>query len=104
MTRFRRLLVLVVVLSILNSFSSPAFACWICKKSPNGWGFCRDGYASGYTSCKDVVVDEFSGRTGCEFDERTICGISDGCPGCEPTVVISSLPCSWTDRAASALL
>jgi len=104
MTRIRMTGMIAMVLFLTSSFSLPAYACWMCKKSPNGWAFCRDGYSSGYTACKGVVVDGFSGETGCDFDEKLVCGISDGCPGCEPIVVISSKPCSWTDRTASALL
>lgn len=59
-----------------------------------------------FITCKEIVVDEFSGRTGCQINDWGTCGagLGDGCLGCEPEVIISSAPCSWTDRPASSLL
>ena len=107
MTRFRRLLLLAVMLLLTSSFSSPAEACWLCQFSPNHWGFCRTGYLRGHSGCTDYVADPWSGRTSCKIDdlEWGACGAGIGdCLGCEPTVIISNMPCSWTDRTASSLL
>jgi hypothetical protein len=62
----------LVVLCLLSIFVTGAFnsasACVNCKKSPNGWGFCRDSFWVGTTwnHCSESA-DSFSGKTSCSI-------------------------------------
>ena len=58
-----RLLVACVIAAILPV--ADAYACLICKKSPNGWGFCRYYSYAGGDWCEDYVADPFNGTTWC---------------------------------------
>lgn len=105
-----RLLALMAGLLIATSIPTDAFACWICKKSPNYYGFCRGGYSRGHGDCTEYVADPWTGRTDCLINDWATCGsgLADGCPGgccdCEPVEPASNRPCSWTDREARLLV
>lgn len=109
MKRFRLVLVALMALLVFESSSSVAVACWLCKYSPNGWGFCDTGAMRGHGDCTDKVVDSFSGRRGCEIIQWATCGrglAEGGCPADEPDCFINyqaSLPCTWTEMPAAAL-
>lgn len=106
----RRLLILGVILTF--TAGSSAFGCWVCRTSPNGWGFCRSGYNWGHTDCREEVRDAWTGQTKCviyswEWGQCGV-GIGDGepclgsdCPGLE---YASQRPCAWTDRPALSLV
>lgn len=75
--RKRILFVSAMVLTLSMALITPdVSACWYCRQSPNGWGFCRGGIDRGYEYCYEIVVDEFSGKTGC-VTEGTNCGVRD---------------------------
>lgn len=59
---------LVLCLLVLVLPALDADACPFCKKSPNGWGFCRYYNHVGYDWCEGYVADEFSGRTWCHVE------------------------------------
>ena len=111
MTTARRLLILGLILMFTGA--STAFGCWVCRTSPNGWGFCRTGYNWGHTGCEEQVADWWTGRTKCviQASEWGQCGVGTGdggepclgsdCPGLE---YASQRPCAWTDRAALSLV
>ncbi len=104
----------VAALVIASSIPTEAFACWVCKYSPNYWGFCRGGYSRGHGDCIDIVEDAWSGRTDCQINQWGTCGRNIGecapddegcCPGCEVYEAASAnQPCTWTDRSASTLV
>ena len=111
----RRSPVFAMLIGLLIALSVPteAFACWICKKSPNYWGFCRSGYSRGHGDCTEYVADPWTGRTDCQISEWGTCGplLGDGTcdpdeEGCEiqPEHRAANRPCSWTDLSATALV
>lgn len=102
-------LVAVIGLVVALTTSSPAVACWICKYSPNGWGFCRTGYLRGHGDCEEYVKDPFHGTTDCFIVDWGTCGQGYGGGNCaegtqcEPYEQ-ASMPCAWTDTDAIALV
>lgn len=109
MKTVRRLLILGLILMFTGAPTS--FGCWLCKRSPNGWGFCRTGYNWGHSDCSEYVADPWSGRTDCEISSQDWgnCGYGigeepctgSGCPGLE---YASQRPCVWTDRPTLSLI
>jgi hypothetical protein len=75
--RKRVLFASTIVLTLSMALITPdVSACWYCRQSPNGWGLCRGGIDRGYEYCTEIVVDEFSGKTGCDLQGKD-CGIRD---------------------------
>src|SRR5688500_11446861 len=95
-----RLSVVMLALVIASSVPSNAFACWICKKSPNYWGFCRSGYLRGHGDCRDYVADPWTGRTNCEIKDWGTCGIGMTEGDLVEEREAANRPCVWTDREA----
>jgi hypothetical protein len=57
---------LVVSFSLVSMLvATPVIGCWLCKRTPSGWGFCRPDYNWGYNDCTDTVKDAFNGTTTC---------------------------------------
>jgi hypothetical protein len=113
MKNLRWVVLAVIATVIVNGSSSDALACWLCKQSPNAWGFCRTGYDRGHGDCAEVVIDPFSGRTGCDINAWGSCGagLGDGGGGecedvCGPEYpqYYAALPATWTDRPAVNLV
>lgn len=109
--RKSRFVVLILALIIAVSVPIEAFACWICKKSPNYWGFCRSGYTRGHGDCEDYVADPWTGRTDCRISDWGTCGRNIACDigdeDCEiqpEERMAVNQPCTWTDRAVNALV
>lgn len=111
MKRFAaKLLVLLVAVPALDSFSSIAVACWYCDRSPHNWGFCKTGAMRGHGDCQTVVIDTFNGTTDCKIEEWGSCGAGlgdgSGCGvegTCDP-YYLASAPCTWTDRDVASLV
>lgn len=104
----RRIIAFSLVVILVAGFPMSAFACWLCKYSPNYWGFCRSGFSRGHGDCTEFVEDPWSGRTDCRIMDWGTCGAGLGDGGeciedCEE-YQWASLPCSWTDRAAMTLV
>jgi hypothetical protein len=51
----RKVVRIVLILSVVLLGSDPLFACLNCKKSPNGWGFCRYMSYAGGDDCEGYV-------------------------------------------------
>lgn len=87
MSTIRPWLVTLVIAVFALAVPSVVDACPYCKSSPSGWGFCRYGAYSGFRTCKEIVVDSWSGRTDCELtgycswrgdnDDGDSCGYTD---------------------------
>ena len=104
----RLILILVIAALVMTSVPTEAFACWYCKKSPNGWGFCRSGYMAGWGDCYEYVADAWSGRTDCNYWGECGRGVVECGPEnnycVEEQDWAASTPCHWTDRDPSELV
>lgn len=107
MLRSRRLALVLALSALIASAAFDSFACYLCKYSPHGWGFCRAGYNRGHSDCREIVVDSFNGRTGCDIINWGDCynGGStteeDGDPYTPPPPSYAeNNPCWWTDTEA----
>ncbi len=81
------------IAAILIAGASSAFACAICKSSPDSkFGFCRWGYDRGWNDCTETVTNTFTGATSCTLDDPS-CGLDAG--GGDPTGGYQD--CHWTD-------
>ena len=99
MTRFTRALVVIFSLAVLAV--SPAFACENCRYSPDGWGFCRYYQIVGFDSCTDIVIDPFSGKTGCQTTGSELsCDWRQGSPS--PVAGIGS-DCEFHDALGNCM-
>jgi hypothetical protein len=101
--------VLVLVLALIASLPTAGLGCYLCKTSPDGWGFCRAGFWKGYGNCSPKVVDQFSGRTSCDtwevcYNGGTTADGSDGDYWDDPSSYAERGPCSWTDTASIRLV
>lgn len=67
---------LVLIVAILAAIPA-AGSCLECRESPNGWGNCRPADSDGYTHCQRIVIDQFSGKTGCDTWETCV-AVGDG--------------------------
>jgi hypothetical protein len=99
MKGIRSIILFLAVILVAESINpAAAFACWVCKRSPTGWGFCRAGYLRGHSDCAEKVVDPFNGTTDCEIVSWGTCGTS--AEGDEPGEIlypVSDSPCRWAD-------
>jgi len=69
------------LLAVVALATPPVFACPDCRYSPDGWGFCRYYQIVGFNSCQDIVIDSFSGKTGCSTTgTETSCDWRSGSP------------------------
>jgi len=59
---------IVVLVMIVLATPITVLACPICKKSPNGWGFCGYGGIAGGVNCIQDEPDPWSGKTYCHLE------------------------------------
>ena len=81
-------LMIAMVAGVLAIGASSAFACAICKASPDGaYAFCRWGYDRGWNQCTGTIRNQFTGATDCDLEE----------PSC------GTQACYWTDSDGSCI-
>ena len=61
----------------------PVIACYVCKKSPDGYfGFCDPTQTRGWNDCTTYVYDSFNGRVTCSMESNNCpYGLGDYPPG-----------------------
>lgn len=102
--------VTVLVVALCLVLPSGLFACYVCKYSPNYWGFCHAGATRGYGDCAGYVADPWTGRTDCSvgapncYNGGTILSEEDDVPYGPDYRYAEKSPCSWTDTETILLV